>query len=53
MANITKRENTKGEVTYLIRVFVDENKNGKQTVKSMTYKPAPGLTQRQIEKKAK
>ena len=50
MANITKRENKKGEVSYLIRVFVDEKKNGKQTVKSMTYKPEPSMKQRQIDK---
>jgi transcriptional regulator with XRE-family HTH domain len=52
LANITKRANKDGRVSYLIRVFVDEKSNGKQTVKSMTYKPDPNLTQRQAEKKA-
>ena len=51
MANITKRINKKGEVSYLIRVFLDEKADGKQTVKSMTYKPDKNMTQKQIEKK--
>lgn len=51
MANVTKRTNKKGETSYLIRVFVDEKANGKQTVKSMTYKPEPEMTEKQIEKK--
>ncbi|MCL2568803.1 MAG: tyrosine-type recombinase/integrase [Oscillospiraceae bacterium] len=50
MANIIKRTSKRGEVSYLIRVFVDQRTNGKQTVKSMTYKPAPELTERQVEK---
>lgn len=51
MANITQRTNKKGELSYLIRVFVDEKSDGTQTVKSMTYKPKSGMTQKQIEKK--
>jgi len=51
MANITPRTNKKGDTSYLIRVFVDEKGNGKQTVKSMTFRPEPGLTPRQVEKK--
>ena len=51
MANITKRTNKKGEISYLIRVFIDEKTDGKQIVKSMTYKPENGLTPKQIEKK--
>ena len=51
MANITPRLNKKGEISYLIRVFVDEKSDGKQTFKSMTFRPAPGLSQKQIEKK--
>lgn len=51
MANITKRTNKSGEVSYLIRVFVDEKSDGKQNVKSMTFKPESGMTQKQIEKK--
>ena len=50
MANIIKRESAKGEVSYRIRVHVDRNKSGKQTQKSMTYKPEPGMTPKQIEK---
>lgn len=50
MANITPRMNKKGETSYLIRVFVDENKDGKQKVKSMTWKPTPGMSSRTIEK---
>ena len=51
MANITKRTSKSGELSYLIRVFIDEKANGRQTVKSMTFKPGIGLTQKQIEKK--
>jgi len=51
MANITTRTNKNGEVSYFIRVFVDEKLDGKQAVKSMTYKPESGLTQEEIEKK--
>lgn len=51
MANITQRTNKKGEVSYLIRVFIDEKSSGKQNIKSMTFKPEIGLTQKQIEKK--
>ena len=50
MANITERKNKDGSTSYLIRVFVDEKSSGKQTVKSMTYKPDAGMTKRQIEK---
>jgi integrase len=51
MPNITPRINKNGTTSYLIRVFVDEKASGKQTVKSMTYKPELGMTERQIEKK--
>lgn len=50
MANITPRTNKKGETSYLIRVFVDENNAGKQKIKSMTWKPSPGMSARTIEK---
>lgn len=50
MANITKRIGKNGNVSYLIRVFIDENSTGKQKFKSMTYKPAPGMTEKQIDK---
>lgn len=48
MANITKRGNT-----YRIRVSVGYDINGKQLFKSMTWKPEPGMTNRQIEKEVK
>jgi len=51
MPNITPRKNKDGSTSYLIRVFVDEKAGGKQTVKSMTYKPEQGMTARQVEKK--
>lgn len=46
MANITKRT-TKTGSSYLIRVFVDQNSNGKQKIQSMTWKPAPGMTEKE------
>ena len=45
MATIEKR----GE-TYRIRVSAGYDANGKQLMKSKTWKPAPGMTKRQIEK---
>lgn len=50
MANITKRTNKNGQDSYLIRVFVDQKSSGSQTVKSKTYKPAPGMSKKQIER---
>lgn len=50
MANITERVNKSGNVSYLIRVFVDEDRTGKQKAKSMTWKPKPNMTPKQIEK---
>ncbi len=44
MANIRKRGDT-----YQIRVSNGYNDHGKQIVKSKTWKPAPGMTKRQIE----
>lgn len=44
MANIRKRGDT-----YQIRVSNGYNVHGKQIVKSKTWKPAPGMTKRQIE----
>lgn len=43
MANITIRKNKNGSVSYLIRVYVDETSTGHQIVKSMTWKPKPGM----------
>jgi len=48
MANITRRTGRNGNVSYLIRVFVDQKTDGTQTVKSMTWKPAPKMTEKQI-----
>lgn len=48
MANITKR----GE-TYRIRVSCGIDINGKQIIKSMTYKPEAGMTAHQISKELK
>lgn len=50
MATIEKRTGKTGQTSYLIRVFVDENRDGKQKKKAMTWKPAPGMTAKQIEK---
>ncbi len=36
--------------TYRIRVSAGYDSNGKQLMKSMTWKPAPGMTPKQIEK---
>lgn len=45
MATIRKRGNT-----YQIRVSTGYDSGGKQIIKSMTWKPTPGMTKRQIEK---
>ena len=45
MATITKR----GE-SYRIRVSDGYDAHGKQKVRSMTWRPSPGMTPRQIEK---
>lgn len=51
MANITPRKNKDGSTSYLIRVYVDENSEGKQKVKSMTWKPPVSMTStKKIEK---
>ena len=49
MANIQKRTNKDGKVSYRIRVFAGETPAGKKITKSMTYTPADGMTARQIE----
>ena len=46
---ITERISKKGEKSYLIRVSLGY-KDGQQIVKSMTYKPAKGMTARQIKR---
>ena len=50
MANIQKRTNKDGKVSYRIRAFAGETPAGKKITKSMTYTPADGMTARQIEK---
>ena len=50
MANITERKNKDGSTSYLIRAFVAESKGGKQKVRSMTWRPPAGMTERQIQK---
>jgi len=50
MRNVTKQVGKSGEVSYLIRVSAGYDINGKQIKKSMTWKPSPTMTDRQIEK---
>lgn len=45
MANITKRKNS-----YLIRVSCGYDVSGKKMMQTMTWKPEPGMTERQIQK---
>ena len=45
MATITKRGNT-----FRIRTSCGYDVNGKQVMRSMTYKPQPGMSDKQIEK---
>lgn len=47
MANITKRGNT-----FRIRVFIGCDMNGKQLVKSTTFTPPVGVTEKKAEKLA-
>lgn len=49
MANITCREGKNG-VSYRIKVSCGYDTSGHQIVKSKTWKPSPGMTQRQIDK---
>ncbi|MFY9175139.1 MAG: tyrosine-type recombinase/integrase [Peptococcia bacterium] len=50
MATHKKHVSKSGEVSYYIRSFDGRDINGKQIEKTMTWKPAPGMTERQIEK---
>lgn len=50
MANITKRTGKNDKVSYLIRVFIGTDTDGKKKFKSMTWKPKEGMTKKQIEK---
>ncbi|MGN1202628.1 MAG: tyrosine-type recombinase/integrase [Eubacterium sp.] len=50
MANITPRKNKDGSTSYLIRVYVDENSEGKQKVRSMTWKPPATMSEKKAQK---
>ncbi len=52
MPNITPRKNKNGEITsYTIRVYHGYDSNGKRLKPyTMSYKPAPNMTAKQIEK---
>lgn len=57
MPTITQRTNKKGEVSFLIRAYIGEKGNGKQIIKSKTWKPAnqnmsPVKMQKEAEKEA-
>lgn len=49
MANITRRDGKKG-VSYLIRSSCGYDTRGKQIFRSMTWRPAPGMSEKQIKK---
>ena len=50
MASYKKHIAKDGKVTYYIRAFDGYNEMGEQIVRSMTWRPPEGLTQKQIEK---
>lgn len=50
MAQIVKKTNKNGQVSYLIRVSEGYRSDGTQIKRSMTYTPEKGMTARQIEK---
>lgn len=52
MAQIIKKTNKKGQVSYLIRVSEGYHSDGTQIKRSMTYTPEKGMTVRQAEKEA-
>ena len=52
MANVTKRTNKAGEVSYLIRAFVAWGADGKQITKSTTWKPPAGMKESAADKQA-
>ena len=51
MATIRKREGKRG-LSYQIRVSCGYDIHGKQVSRSMTWRPAPGMTKKQMEKEA-
>lgn len=52
MPNITKRQNKDGDISYRIRIYVDETGTGKQIIKSKTWKPPAGMRPSTAEKEA-
>lgn len=50
MANIQKRTSKNGQVSYRIKVSKGYDYDGKQIIKSMTWTPEKGMTERQAEK---
>lgn len=52
MATIQKRQSKSGDLSFLIRVSLGYDNQNKQIVKSMTYKPEKGMTERQAIKEA-
>ena len=56
MANITKRTNKDGSISYLIRVYVDETGSGHQFMKSMTWHPPkkmrPSTAKKEVQRQA-
>ncbi len=52
MANITKRINKSGKLSFLIKVSLGYDVDNKQIIKSMTWKPETNMTVRQAEKEA-
>jgi integrase len=50
MRNITRKVAKNGDVSYLIRVSDGYASDGTQIKKSMTWKPAPGMSEKAIEK---
>ena len=53
MAQITKRTKRDGSTTYLFRVSVGYDRNGKQVTRSQTYTPPAGLNGRKLEKEVR
>jgi integrase len=52
MANITRRTNKDGSLSYLIRIYVDDRGDGRQITKSTTWKPPFNMRPLAAEKEA-
>lgn len=52
MANVTKRTNQAGEVSYKFQVLLGRDMDGKQITKSTTWKPPAGMKPTAAEKEA-